>query len=48
LVGHFGDRTHFCEWFERGEIFPHVTGDTTFGPYWFTRVYEADEKARAA
>jgi hypothetical protein len=48
LVGHYGEPTNFTVRCEAGERFPRmiIAGDR--GLFWFVRVYEADEKSRAA
>ena len=48
LVGHFGELTNYVEWFDAGDMLPRVSGDMRFGPYWFVRVYEANQAARVA
>jgi hypothetical protein len=50
LVGHFGEATNFAEWFDEGERFPGpmLVIDPGSEPYWFVKVYEANEAARVA
>jgi hypothetical protein len=48
LVGHYGEATTYIAPFREGDLFPFIDGDPAFGPYWFERVYEANENVRAA